>query len=385
MWRSIVATSLLILSLAAHAESTPGSGGYLNVGTVKLWYEECGSPTADASRNIVLLHDGLIHSVTWDDEWPALCSRYHAVRYDRRGYGRSDVSPAAYVPEDDLLAMMQHAKMDRAIVVGNSSGAGLAIDFALAHPEMVAGLILIGPVVHGMTSSRFANERGARNNAPLDKGKNDYKAAAENWSKDQYLIAGNNDAARKKIYDALVESPRNLTACCGLEIRPSPPTSTRLSQIQAPTLLLVGSADLPDVHTYAGAIEVSLPVVLREVWKDDGHFIQLEKPDDLVKRIDRFSARIALKEVPLPAATLESYAGQYRIAPGLNARIAVDHQYLRLEAPGFAYQRLFAASPTQFFTRSVEWEIHFEKAANGAVSEIVIRNPDGSTVRWPRV
>jgi 3-oxoadipate enol-lactonase len=383
MSRTMLAVFLLVTSLAAHAQSN--SGSYLNLGAVKLWYQECGSSGAEASRNVVLLHDGLIHSATWDDEWPALCSRYHVLRYDRRGYGRSDVSPARYVPEDDLFAVMQHAKMGRAIIVGNSSGAGLAVDFALAYPDMVGGLILIGPVVHGMSSSRFANERGARNNSPLDNGKNDYKAAAENWSKDQFLIAGNNDAARKKIYDALVEFPRNLTACCGMEIRPSPPASTRLSQVQAPTLLLVGSADLPDVHTYAGAIEVSLPVVLREVWKDAGHYIQLEKPDDLVKRIDRFSARIALKEVSLPPTALESCAGQYRIAPGLNSRITVDHQYLRLEAPGFAYQRLFAASPTQFFTRSVEWEIHFEKAANGAVSEIVIHNPDGSMVRWPRV
>ena len=385
MSRTMLAITLLLLTLAAHAQSASGSGSFLNVGTVKLWYEECGSPGADASRNIVLLHDGLIHSVTWEDEWPALCSRYHVLRYDRRGYGRSDTSPDRYVPENDLVLMMQNAKMDRAIIVGNSSGAGLAVDFALAHPDMVAGLVLIGPVVHGMSSSRFANERGARNSVPLDNGKNDYKAAAENWSKDQYLIDGSNDAARKKIYDALVQYPRNLTACCGMEIRPSPPASTRLSQIQAPTLLLVGSADIPDVHTYAGAIEVSLPIVLREVWKGDGHYVQLEKPDDLVKRIDRFAARVALKEISLPAATLESYAGQYSMAPGLNARVSLDRQYLRLEVPGFAYQRLFAASSTQFFTRSVEWEIHFEKTANGAVSEIVIRNPDGSIVRWPRV
>jgi 3-oxoadipate enol-lactonase len=383
MRRFLLAGLLLATAVAASAQAASPGGEIAQVNGVKLWYQQCGP--ASAAQSIVLLHDGLIHSVTWDDEWPALCAKYRVLRYDRRGYGRSDASPGRYIPEDDLLAMMKLASMQHAVLMGNSSGAGLATDFALAHPEMVDGLVLIGPVVHGMSSSRFANERGARNSVPLDNGKNDYKAAAENWSKDQYLIAGDNPAARKKIYDALVESPKNFTACCAQEIRPSPPASARLSQIQAPTLVLVGTADLPDVQVYVGAIEVSLPVVLREEWKDDGHMIQIQDPDKLVKRIDRFMARVARKEVVLLDATLRAYAGKYQLAPGLNAQIAVDGKYLRLETPGFAYQRLFAASSTRFFTRSFEWDFEFAKDPNGAVKEMIVRNPDGSSVKWPKV
>ena len=79
---------------------------------------------------------------------------------------------------------MRLVKMDRAILVGNSSGAGLALDFALAHPNMTEGLFLIGPVVHGMPSSAYFLERGNRASAPLSDG--DAKGAAENWSRDKY-------------------------------------------------------------------------------------------------------------------------------------------------------------------------------------------------------
>ena len=59
----------------------------------------------------------------------------------------------------------------------NSSGGALAIDFVLAHPEMVEGLILLGPVVHGISVSPAFIERGSQNNAPLQNG--DTKSAAD--------------------------------------------------------------------------------------------------------------------------------------------------------------------------------------------------------------
>src|SRR5579863_5534026 len=180
------------LSLARGTSVPPSPGTYLDVSGVKLWYEDCGSQNTPA---VILLHDGLLHSVTWDGIWPSLCAKYHVVRYDRRGYGRSDSTKAPFVPEHDLLKVMRQVHMDRAFIVGNSSGGGLALDFAVAHPQMVEGLFLIGPVVHGMASTDYFNERGSKNSAPLDHG--DAKAAAENWSKDRFIIAGDDSNARK--------------------------------------------------------------------------------------------------------------------------------------------------------------------------------------------
>src|SRR5215470_5825104 len=176
----------LCVSCQAQLNSSPGKapGDYLEVGKAKLYYEQCGT----SGPSVVLLHDGLVHSITWDDVWRPRCAKYHVWRYDRRGYGRSDAATAAFVPEDDRYQLMRAVKMERAILAGNSSGAGLALDFALAHPEMVDGLLLIGPVVHGMSSSTYFLERGNKNNAPLNK--NDVASAAENWSQDRFLISG---------------------------------------------------------------------------------------------------------------------------------------------------------------------------------------------------
>jgi pimeloyl-ACP methyl ester carboxylesterase len=351
---------------------------FAQVSGAKLYYEECN---ATAPISVVLLHDGLLHSVTWDDVWGPLCAKFHVLRYDRRGYGRSDTATAPFVPEEDLFQLMRLAKMDRAIIAGNSSGAGLALDFALAHPDMTEGLFLIGPVVHGMPSSAYFLERGNRANAPL--AQNDFKAAAENWSRDPYLISSANPEARKKLLEGLARSPQNLKTGGQFETRPSPPTVLRLAQIQAPALVLIGDADIADVIAYGGAIEAALPIVSFEVWKNCGHLIQLEKPAELVARLQRFAALADRREAVVPAAELREVAGEYKF---FNRSIAISlkKDRLWLGLPDTPDKPLFAASNSRFFVRTTETEFQFERDPAGKIVKLVIFNADGNKIECPR-
>src|SRR5215471_15787586 len=155
----LVIAAILILTVTVVASTVRQSGAYLDLNGSKVYYEACGSgPT------IVLLHDGLVHAVTWDSVWSSLCQKYHVVRYDRRGYGRSDPPKAQFSPADDLYQLLKHLNVSHAVVVGSSSGGALAIDFALEHPQVVDGLFLVGPVLHGMRDSAYFAERGDKNN-----------------------------------------------------------------------------------------------------------------------------------------------------------------------------------------------------------------------------
>lgn len=368
---------LLLATFTAVTQNTPSvSGAFFDVGGVKLWYQECGAANP---TSIVLLHDGLLHSITWDQVWAPLCAKYHVLRYDRRGYGRSEPSKGSFVPEDDLLKIMRQVDMNRAILVGNSSGGGLAIDFTLAHPESVSALFLIGTVVHGMPTSDFVSERGARNSAPMEK--DDVRATAENWSKDRFIISGDSPAARKSLYDGLVQNPQNLRYANGLEIRPSPPPPARLSHIRVPTLLLDGDADIPDVFLYSGAVMAAAPLARYEVWKDTGHMIQLQRPKELVERFDRFVTIALRKEVELPEPTLKQYVGSYTCFGHPSGVLLIDHQ-LVFEFPGTPYIRLFPMSETRFFARTTSAEIEFERDKT-TVSKMVIHNSDGSRIECP--
>ena len=377
---------LIFLTAGAHAQATPpaeasaieATGHFAQVPGAKLYYEECN--TAGVIR-VVLLHDGLLHSVTWDEVWAPLCAMYHVLRYDRRGCGRSDTATAPFAPEDDLYQLMRLVKMDRAILVGNSSGAGLALDFALAHPDMTEGLFLIGPVVHGMPTSAYFLDRGNRANAPL--AKNDLKAAAENWSRDPYLISGANPEARKKLVDGLLLSPQNLKTGGNFETRPSPPTVLRLAQIQAPALVLIGDSDIADVIAYGGAIEAALPIVSFEVWKNCGHLIQLEKPTELVARFQRFASLADRREATVPAAELRDLAGQYKFFNRIIA-LSLKSGRLWLGLPDSPDKPLFAASKSRFFVRTSETEFQFERDLSGKIVKLVIFNADGSKIECQR-
>ena len=86
--RGLTGVVTVLLGLSALTADSSGASpasqrsGYLDVSGTRLYYEECGSGPA-----IVLLHNGLLHSVSWDEVWEPLAKKYRMIRYDRRGYG----------------------------------------------------------------------------------------------------------------------------------------------------------------------------------------------------------------------------------------------------------------------------------------------------------
>lgn len=86
--------------------------------------------------------------------------------------------------------------------------------------------------------------------------------------------------------DILLANPQDLTHP-ELELRVKP-ALPRLGEIHIPTLLLVGDADIPDVHAHAGAIEAGVPRARRVVINDVGHLMYLEKPAEFSRTVIEF-------------------------------------------------------------------------------------------------
>ena len=93
--------------------------------------------------------------------------KYHAVRYDRRGYGKSEAAKALFSPLDDLLRVMEHTKIRKqlwwAARLEPRSPRTLRSRTLIAYKHF----FLIGPVVHGMRSSDYSLQRGKAASAPL--------------------------------------------------------------------------------------------------------------------------------------------------------------------------------------------------------------------------
>lgn len=284
--RLIVFPLLLILTVVGFTSPLPARsddsspGHFLEVENGKIYYEECGSgPNA-----VVLIHDGIAHSAVWDGVWPAFCKEFHTIRYDRRGYGKSPAATSWYYETDDLYTLLRQLKVSHAFLVGSSHGGELSIDFTLAHPKLVDGMVLVGAVVSGYGYSDHFLNRGVANSKPLEK--NDSATTIANWANDKYLLAADHPEAKKKLHDILTAAPQDLN-------HPDFPRPTldalpRLGEIRVPTLILVGDIDIPDVHAHSGVIEAGIPNSRRIVVEDTGHLMYLEKPDEFSRLVITF-------------------------------------------------------------------------------------------------
>jgi pimeloyl-ACP methyl ester carboxylesterase len=163
-------------------------------------------------------------------------------------------------------------------LVGSSAGGGVAVDFALAYPDRVDVLILVGAVVSGYGFSEHFLKRQATNIAPLEEG--NAEAALRNWINDPYITAASNSDARERLsvvlaryYEKLLKNPFNLIR------QPDSPALGRLSEIRMPTLIIVGEADIPDVHAHGGVLETGIAKAKRIVVPGAGHLVYFEQPE----------------------------------------------------------------------------------------------------------
>ena len=96
---------------------------------------------------VVLLHGSNADLHTWQPWADALAGEYRIVRFDQRGHGLTgpapdnDYSRAAF--GSDIEAIADQLGLTRFVVAGNSMGGGIAMQYALDHPERVVGLVLV--------------------------------------------------------------------------------------------------------------------------------------------------------------------------------------------------------------------------------------------------
>ncbi|CAG8677160.1 4468_t:CDS:2 [Funneliformis mosseae] len=122
---------------------------------VKIFVDEKGDPT----KTTILFSNAFLHSrTTWDPQWfdPELNKKFHLVRYDYRGFGRSDKpdnenSYSYDINGEDLSAVIRKIsskKKKKIVLVGWSLGIPITLTFMKNHPDMkIDGFIAVcGPV-----------------------------------------------------------------------------------------------------------------------------------------------------------------------------------------------------------------------------------------------
>jgi pimeloyl-ACP methyl ester carboxylesterase len=275
-----LACCLALSASLAKAEMVDVDGG-------QIYYETCGPQSSERGpQTIVLIHDGVVNSASFDDMWPILCKDFRVVRYDRRGYGKSPAAKAPYSPQEDLAAVMAAAKIDHASLVGFSFGGGLAVSYAIQHPEQVERLVISGPSLNGFQPTKNFRDHITRIMLPMIVG--NFDAVVANAAKSGWVMAPGHDAAKAEALAILKASPQDLRHQMHDPIKVWPSDLPRMQALKLPTLILIGDHDIADNQAAAGAAQALIPGSRRVVIDDAGHLMQLEHPRELAELIADF-------------------------------------------------------------------------------------------------
>ncbi len=261
-----------------------------------VYYDRSGS-----GEPLVLLHAAVADSRQWDDHAPVFAERYQVIRYDMQGFGRTPAVEHPLRRADELLELLRALDVPRAHLLGVSNGGSTAIDFTVLYPEMVGALIVVAPGLSGFVPPDQAVidamlAQDAEEEAAVERG--DFDSATQlsmqTWlAGDGRRLSDMDPGLRERVAvitrDAL-ESSSKLHRTPQLE----PGAGSRLGEVRAPTLLLIGEHEVPFVKSVADHVVNAIPGARRYEFRDAAHWLNMEHPAEFNRVVLEFLAAHSL-------------------------------------------------------------------------------------------
>jgi len=234
---------------------------------------------------LLLTHGYGATSAMFGSSVAAVAPVNQVVTWDIRGHGGSEypAGPDCYSPANaltDMAAILAELGISRAVLGGHSLGGYLSLDFALSHPDIVAGLILIdtGPGFRNDAARDEWNRRANKTAARLEEqGLAALGSSAELHSGEHRDASGLIHAARQTLtqYDSHVLDG--------------------LPRIDAPTLVIVGADDAPFLAA-ADYMSNKIPKARKVVIPAAGHSPNISQPELFNAELRSFLDEVAAIE-----------------------------------------------------------------------------------------
>ena len=255
--------------------------GYIDTGDGKLYYEIGGEGHPET---LVLNHAAFLDGRMWDDQWAAFTQHYRVLRYDMRGYGKSDPVTGPRTRRHDLYHLLQALDITRAHLLGCSMGGELVIDLALEHPALATSLVVVNGTPSGFELQGEPPPYLFEMMAATQQG--DIERASELqiriWVDGPHRTPDQVDPQVRAQASAMNRSFVANGTWAIADLQPfnplDPPAVRRLNEIRIPTLIVAGALDhaenlrAADVLTtdIQGAKKISIP--------DAAHVPNMEQP-----------------------------------------------------------------------------------------------------------
>ncbi len=248
---------------------------YVNRNGVKVFYESFGH----GSPTLVFLHPWTTNHYIWAFQVNDFSPQRRCIVMDHRGHGQSDKPATGYAIGEmaaDVVSMLDQEGIDRAVLVGNSIGGMVAMQTSLDAPKRVIGNLILSS----------GTNLGA--DAPSELG----EELKKDWRAVMSGLMASGVSAKSKVdrpeivafMEGCFRNPSNFSDAVFWASVADPNgvfgwnISGRLKDIKQPTLIIAGEEDGATTVAQNQFLADNIPGSKIKIYKDVGHFCQLEKP-----------------------------------------------------------------------------------------------------------
>lgn len=306
---------MTVLTLLTACKPTPKSG-YVAVPTVtknalsgvydlspkhptaKLYYEELGQ-----GDPVILLHAHSVDLRMWDDVFYQLAKKYRVIRYDLRGYGKSDMPEVGFgfLQADDLCNFMDGLGIEKAHFAGLSLGGMTLADFVSLYPERVLTATITSGAISGFPDRSSADKRLLKiyndtiftlKRQEVEKNlKRGIDTMKMDWKHAMKTVSGKHYRRIKKDLNRMIDDWQawqwthpETDAFIGAQ------ADSLLSKQKShpPVLFLIGQYDSKSSKKSMQKMAALCKESRIEMMQEAGHFTAMECPKEFVERMERF-------------------------------------------------------------------------------------------------
>ncbi len=246
----------------------------VNRNGVNVYYESYGQ-----GLPIVFLHPWTTNRFIWTNQVFDFARDYRCIVVDHRGHGQSDKPASGYAITEsaaDVAAIMDHAGVDNAVLVGNSIGGMIAMQTSLSTPQRVLGNLIL---------SSATNMAASMDPAAAEAMQKDWRALFSGLL--QATLAAKTKAEKPEILaylEGCFRVAQNFNEGVFFASAADPGgvfnwnITDQLKDIKQPTLIIAGKEDFATTVEQNQFLADRIPNAKIKFYDDVGHFCQLEKP-----------------------------------------------------------------------------------------------------------
>ena len=267
---------------------TKNEHGLAATNNALIYYEIAGE-----GQPFIMIHAGVADNRQWNNEFAHFAKHYRVVRYDLRGYGKSEPVDGEFSNLRDLTALLDHLHLDQPVILmGCSMGGGLSMDFALTHPSKVKALIMVGSGPSGLEldvprAAKFEEAEQAFKAGDLD-----LVAELETqiWFDGTGRTPAQVDQAMRQLAYEMNRHALDLDAKqLGKQLPDTEvPAAKRLNELHIPVLVIVGAHDNPYIQAASTYMAENIPSARKVVIEDAAHLPNMDHPDEFQRIVTEF-------------------------------------------------------------------------------------------------